>query len=240
MENISIGTIQNVTLEHSVASIGERILAHLIDYLLFAGYGTIILVLHLLKVLQTKGLWGTFIVILPLLLYDLVCELKFNGQNVGKRLMKLRVVKQDGSQPDAISYFIRWIFRLVDNLFLFGGISTLTIIINGQGQRLGDIAAGTTVVRQGRQQSLDSLFHHHLPENYAPVFPTYDLSENDYKIIEDILKFRQKNGQSYSVQNTMKNAREKFEKKLNVNSALRDYEFLTTLRNDYIYNNKEK
>jgi uncharacterized RDD family membrane protein YckC len=213
MENLNIETSQNIDLEHSVASIGERILAHLIDYLLFGTYGIIIMVLTLNHVLHTNGITFYVITFLPLLLYDLVCELKFNGQNVGKRLMKLQVVKLDGSQPDFISYFIRWIFRLVENLMLFGGISSLTIIINGRGQRIGDIAAGTAVVRCFPKQSFESLLQYQLPENYSPVFPNCYLNEKEYNIICKILQYSKENGFNESVEETMASARAKLEKK---------------------------
>src|SRR5512145_3290094 len=143
MENIDIQTSQNVAIEQPVASVGERIAATLIDLVFVFTYCIIVASLGSFK--ETPV--GTMVFMIPALFYHLVSESVMNGQSWGKKIMKIKVVKIDGTHPIFGPYLIRWIFRLVDVLFLFGAISTIVIIVNGKGQRLGDIAANTTVIR---------------------------------------------------------------------------------------------
>jgi len=241
MENINISTTQNIDLEHSLASVGERIVAHIIDYCLFLGYYLLVLLFFSINLFTPAFEYIYLFAALPILFYDLICELAFNGQNAGKRAMKLKVVMIDGSQPSFLAYFIRWIFRIVDNILLFGGISTLTIIINGKSQRLGDLAAGTTVVRLKKKQNLESLMFPALPEGYQPVFPeAINLTEKEYKIIKEVLEFRYKTGLTDPAYNLMVQTKAKLEKKLNISTELNNQDFLKALMNDYIYYNREK
>src|SRR5271166_4847964 len=101
MEKILINTSQNIDLEHSVASVGERIVAHVIDYMLFACYGIFLLIINAFTLLNSNhSIVFSILLFLPVLFYDLICELTLNGQNVGKKVMKLKVVMIDGSQPE--------------------------------------------------------------------------------------------------------------------------------------------
>jgi uncharacterized RDD family membrane protein YckC len=58
-------------------------------------------------------------------------------------LIKIKVVKIDGSQPGIGSYFLRWLIKPVDVFFTYGSVGIITMLINGKGQRLGDLAANT-------------------------------------------------------------------------------------------------
>lgn len=241
METVGIDTTQNIRLELPVASIADRIVAHIIDYALYSGYFIIISIL--IQILKAAGQTGTILYIIllsPLLLYDLVCELAFNGQNAGKRVMRIKVAMLDGSQPTFMSIFIRWAFRIADNVILFGAISTITIIINGKGQRLGDIAAGTAVIKLQKTQKVDDLGDFHVPENYTPVFAeSVHLSENDFKIISEIIQYRKKSGETDAIFNAMVKAKNKLKNKLGIQTQINAPEFLQHLRNDYIYFNKK-
>lgn len=185
---VAIQTSQNVLLEYEPASIGDRILATLIDYLVFFGW----LVLTLSVPLALKLPLGTFyyvlVVALPILLYDLVCEWLLNGQSVGKIAMGIRVVMLDGSQPGLGAYLLRWLMRIVDTRLMSGLVAMITIAINGKGQRLGDITAGTTVVKLGQKVSLEQVVYQPLPENYDVVFPEASLLiDRDIQIIREVL-----------------------------------------------------
>ncbi|HYH55931.1 MAG TPA: RDD family protein, partial [Anseongella sp.] len=156
MSAISVETSQNVKLEYQIASVGERILANLLDRLLFLGW--FILIAILTEQLELQFNTVTVIVILvPVLLYHLACEVFFNGQSVGKHTLRIKVLKVNGMQPSLGDYLMRWIFRIVDCRIGGGSIALLCILINGRGQRLGDIAAGTAVVRTLRPTRLDDI-----------------------------------------------------------------------------------
>lgn len=81
------------------------------------------------------------------ILYAILCELLLDGQTLGKRIFKLRVVDATGLRLEPSQIIVRNLLRLIDGLpmfYLFGGI---TCLLNTKMQRLGDIAANTVVVR---------------------------------------------------------------------------------------------
>jgi uncharacterized RDD family membrane protein YckC len=243
MENIYIQTSQNINLEQSVASIGERILAQLIDYLLFAAYGLIVAIVYSIvnDLFSINSTVIPILLMLPIVLYDLLCEIFYNGQNVGKRVMKLKVVMVDGSQPEFMAYFIRWMFRIVDTSISLGSVATLTIIFNGKGRRLGDIAAGTRVIRLKPVESKSFLSAPQLPPDYQPAFlESENLSDKDYAILLELFEFRLQNINTYSVQKLMENAKAQFCTKLNINTNLPAKNFLNALEKDYVYFNSQK
>ena len=51
------------------------------------------------------------ILYLPFFFYDFLCEIFLNGQSIGKKILKIKVVKIDGTQPGLGSYFLRWIYK---------------------------------------------------------------------------------------------------------------------------------
>lgn len=238
MENVSINTTQNVEIEHQVASVGERILAHLLDYLFFfAYYIGIVIIFSIFQTFESISL--IVILCLPVLLYDLVFEIFFNGQNPGKMIMKIRVVRLDGSPPTIGGYLLRWVFRPVDNLLIIGSIAIITIILNGKGQRLGDIAAGTTLIRLKQRVMLTDTLHVRLPENYKPVFPEVrTMTEADMHTVKEVLKHIYRNRGSDSAILLSYNTKNVILKKLGIDSTLHPQQFLETILMDYNFMNQ--
>ena len=72
-------------------------------------------------------------------------ELFNHGQSLGKMAMKIRVVKKDGTSPSIGDFFMRWLLQIIDMGFSF--IGALVILLTKNSQRLGDLAAGTMVIR---------------------------------------------------------------------------------------------
>ena len=164
-------TGQYVKIMQTPASIGERIGAQLIDTVVLAAYLT--LASFIIDEANIPFNYTTFLcVVLPFILYTPLCEIFNNGQSIGKRVMKLRVVMKDGTIPGLSAYLLRWLLWIVDGpLLSFLGV--LVILINKHNQRIGDIAAGTMVVRLDSfsrlQVSLDEF--NYLSRNYRPVYP---------------------------------------------------------------------
>src|SRR5215471_8139241 len=101
MSTVSVRTTQNIELEFDLASLGERLVAWLIDALIFVAYFIIIsFVINLGAIdrLFYKTPWIGFIILAPFAFYNLVCEIWLNGQTVGKRVMKIKVISLDGTQ----------------------------------------------------------------------------------------------------------------------------------------------
>src|SRR5665648_1019312 len=105
MDILKIDTLQNIDIEQPIASIGERIAATLLDMLFIMSYTMI--VAFIAGDLHSKTLM--VIALIPASLYSIVSELAMNGQSWGKKILKIKVVKTDGTVTTFSSYFLRWI-----------------------------------------------------------------------------------------------------------------------------------
>jgi len=238
MENIRIQTSQNVDIEYELASIGDRILATLLDYVFFVAYFLIVLLINTYtKGFMVKNVAMIVIWMLPVLLYDLVCEASLQGRSFGKIIMKIKVVKVDGTPASFGAYLLRWLLRIIDTRLLSGGVALIAILINGKGQRVGDMAAGTTVIKLKYRVSInDTILNKPIPE-YQLVFQEVSkLTDNDIAIIKEVMLV------SLRTKNT--EAIDKLAKKtkaiMNISSNLKDTEFLATVVQDYSFYNFDR
>jgi uncharacterized RDD family membrane protein YckC len=229
MDILKIDTSQNIDIEQPIASIGERIAATTLDMLFIMSYFAIIA--FIAGDLHSQ----TFIVIglLPVSIYSIASELAMNGQSWGKKILKIKVVKMDGTPTTFSSYFMRWILRLIEILVMFGSLATITIILNRKGQRIGDIAANTTVIRL-RNKSLKETIYTQVPDNYTVVYPEVSkLSINDIYTIKEVievLRSRQYTTQKFTI---AQKAREAIEQKLNIKANQDTVAFFQTILRDY-------
>jgi len=188
MSQFQIETAQNVGIHQNVAHIGDRMLGYLIDSLVIMFY-TISAILLLIGLdLDMRDTWAIYLLVsLPAFLYYVLLETFWNGQTIGKYLMKMRVVKIDGSKPSFANYFVRWILRIIDVVLTSGGAAVLTILIRGNGQRLGDIAARTTVISEKRKVSIDDTILKEVPLDYKPTYSqVMALNDKDVQTIKTI------------------------------------------------------
>ena len=228
--SVQINTSQNVQLDYEPASIGERILANVIDYLIYLAW--VILTAFLLKSMNGGGDSSQFffylIIILPILMYPLLSEYFLNGQTIGKRALSIKVVMLDGSKPTLGAYILRWILIIVDLGIFSQLIAVLTIAINGKGQRVGDIAAGTTVIRTEKRVSLGQVMYQQLPEDYRLKYPeASNLTDRDIETIRQVLRRRNDN-LTFSTAERVRTV-------MNLNEVGDADLFLRTVINDYAY-----
>lgn len=172
MDNFQIETAQNVTITQNVAGILDRILALIVDYLIIAVYLFVIIFILIQTEWIDSGVFLFYMTVgLPVMLYHLLWETFWNGQTPGKAALKIRVVKLDGSRPAFSNYLLRWLLRVVDISISFGAVALVTILFNGKGQRLGDIAATTTVISEKTLTPLRSFRTDEIPDDYVPKYP---------------------------------------------------------------------
>lgn len=243
MENIGIETTQNVDIQYNIANIGDRVLAQIIDLLILGGYAfAMIFVLIFLNDAFSGAPYyyptAVFVIIyLPFFLYDFLCEIFFNGQSFGKQLIKIKVVKIDGSQPGIVNYFLRWIIKPFDVFFTYGSVGIITMLINGKGQRLGDLAANTTVIKLKQEIKLEEILIPKVFQNYEVKFPQVSLlSEKDIQIIRDVMSYR-KNADALSFQNILEKTKISVSNKMGIQSEMNALFFLDTVITDYTYLN---
>jgi uncharacterized RDD family membrane protein YckC len=195
MSTLQIETTQNVRLEYQPASVGDRILAYLIDSLLLGAWmiGVMILIGTLFDDGNVRGdvrLASILVLIgIPFLFYHLLNEIFFNGQSIGKRALGIRVVLLDGNPPTLGAYLLRWVFRLVDVALTNGILAVVMVAAGGKGQRLGDLAAGTTVVKVQAPMVLDQILTERQQQpDYQPTFSAAALlSDRDANTIRAAL-----------------------------------------------------
>ncbi len=233
MDNFQIETAQNISISQNVAGVGERILAYLIDGLIMLAYIIIaIMLLGGLDASQGQEWLFVSVIMLPLLLYFLLWESLWNGQSPGKAALDLRVVKIDGSRPAFSNYLVRWLLRIVDITLTSGSVAVVTILMNGKGQRLGDLAAGTTVISERVRTGLDRTLLVNVPEDYRPVYPQVTmLSDRDVQEIKEIYKHSLHNS-NYRVIAKLSN---RVSELLQVTPEENSVQFLKTILKDYSY-----
>jgi uncharacterized RDD family membrane protein YckC len=239
MQTIEIQTAQNVKIEYPIASIGERLVGAIIDLLIMVGYFIAILFLYIWILDSSEGslyyypvAYGV-IFFLPIFFYHLLCEIFLNGQSFGKKIMKMRVVKVDGSQASIGSYFLRWILAPID-YFLYGAVGIVTMIINGKGQRLGDMAANTTVVKLKAEAKLDDTILMATPLNYNVSFSSVNLlNDNDIALVKEVLDLNYKKPDVELYTEILKKTKQAIENKIGVKTQLHPITFLDSVLKDY-------
>jgi uncharacterized RDD family membrane protein YckC len=234
MDNFHIETAQNVTIQQNVASLSTRIGAFLLDMLVIAGYYiTMLLIINALGFMPTESVYVFYTLLsLPVFFYSLIFETLLNGQTPGKYICKIRVTKLDGSKPTFGNYLIRWVLRLIDITLASGSVALLTILLNGKGQRLGDLAAGTTVISERKRVTINDTLLVDIPEAYQPTFPQVTmLSDTDIQTIKELyLKAKRKGNH-----NTIVKIYKKIIEITGINSEMKPIELVDTVIKDYNY-----
>jgi uncharacterized RDD family membrane protein YckC len=186
MDNFQIETAQNVSINQNVAHISTRIGSFLMDWLFIMAY--YLLMFLFFRLLDLEDMKVAYMLLsLPIFFYSLLFETFMNGQTPGKYVNKIRVVKLDGSKPTFGSFLIRWALRTIDIFLASGSVALLTILLNGKGQRLGDLAAGTTVISEKKRVGITHTINVDVDEDYVPSFPQVTtLSDHDIQTIKNL------------------------------------------------------
>ena len=195
---------------------------------------TILMIWLLLSLeIDFSDMWALYLVLgLPAFLYYLLLETFMDGKTVGKNLLHIRVVKIDGSKPNFSSYFVRWILRIVDVVLTSGGVAVLTILIRGKGQRVGDIAAGTTVISEKKRVGLKDTLLRELPDDYAPKFAQVTIfKDREMQTIKELFDAAKRNG-DYNVILSLSN---QIKKVTDISSELKPIDFVEIVIKDYNY-----
>lgn len=198
------------------------------------------------------------ILLFPAIFYSLWTEFLFNGQTFGKMICGIKVVKLDGYKAGFSEYFTRWAFRFIDFwtgsfmllffiplfgedtayilsgllLMLSGSVAFISILRTRNSQRLGDIVAGTTVLKIKEKHSIDITILEEIKDTYVPKYSqVMRLTDNDARIIKDTFVLARKNND----QVTLKRLRSKLETVMDVQADQADAEFIDTVMKDFNY-----
>jgi uncharacterized RDD family membrane protein YckC len=212
-ETLVIETPERVPLHFALASIGNRFLACAVDH----GLQVFTIVLIVLVSLWTgylsrvgdrladfpKWLLAALIILVFVLWsgYFAIFEWLWNGQTPGKRLLKLRVIREDGRPVTIWEASARNLLRLFDMMpFPFYSIGLVSVFMSSRDQRVGDFVAGTVVVREREAQAptFDAVFAAPtsdvaLRRSFKPVLFNGDMSalgEREIEVVETFLRRR--------------------------------------------------
>jgi uncharacterized RDD family membrane protein YckC len=157
-----VSTPERVTFEYTAAGPGSRFVAQFLDLLILTvAVAVLIAAAGAFAALTGQGeLAALLAVLLSFVLvvgYFWTLEALWSGKTVGKHVMGLRVVGDQGEPVTFTGASIRNLVRIVDFLPVFYGIGLVVLFANGRGKRLGDLAAGTIVVRDRDAVSLRQL-----------------------------------------------------------------------------------
>src|SRR6266581_173851 len=156
---LEVETADHVVLRYDLAGGGNRGFAALVDFMLatliFVGAFFLFSLAAGAIGLPAVGPYVGIAVLLTFAVawsYFIFLEWLGNGQTIGKRIFGLRVIADDGSPAGFTAVLVRNLVRVVDFLPSFYGLGLLAIVFTSRSQRLGDLAAGTFVVRAPRPQ----------------------------------------------------------------------------------------
>lgn len=138
---------QGVRIKQEPASFAARLGAFALDMLIMISLFCFLAFINGCGVFDfmNEDLLFLMLIMLPYS-YPLVSETMMDGQTLGKRVLKIRVVTLEGGGPKMSSLILRWLMLPFD-IILAMGIGQLCIFFTKRQQRLGDIVAGTWVVR---------------------------------------------------------------------------------------------
>ncbi|MBP9792955.1 MAG: RDD family protein [Flavobacterium sp.] len=240
MSELAINTSQNVNIKFVAASVGERMLASFLDilikiaYMIVIGYFVFYLT-GLSKQMDSLDNWSSIAIVIifffPILIYSIVLESIFEGQTIGKKITKIKVVKIDGYQASFGDYLIRWLFRIVENNVMGGLIGLIAMIVNSKTQRLGDMAAGTAVITLKNNVNISHTILEEITTEYEPKYPMIiKLSDNDMRIVKETFN-RALAQDDFEMINKLK---EKVEKVTGIKkNGESNREFIKTILKDY-------
>lgn len=242
MSELTIVTTQNVTINFKQASIGERMLAFLLDMIVKVAYllGFSYLFFDVFgfnDIMNRLDSWSQFAVLIliysPYIFYSLVLESIFEGQTLGKRIVRIKVVKIEGYQAGFGDYLIRWLFRIVDVAISTGLIGLITMIFSNKTQRLGDISAGTAVISLKNDVNINHTIIQEIDQDYIPTYPlVIKLSDNDIRIIKETFETARTNNNQQLIRKLV----EKVETVTGIkNQSGNNHDFIRTVLKDYSF-----
>jgi uncharacterized RDD family membrane protein YckC len=244
MSQLQISTSFNIELGFELAPLHKRIIACLLDS--FVMYVYAFVALAAISSSFSEVFNGTtdadiillFLIAIPFLFYHLLSEILMNGESIGKRMMGLKIISLDGNSASISQYALRWFLRPIDFMFTsyLGGLICAAATKNGQ--RLGDLAAGTTVVSKKLPYQINqTIFKEVSVENYTVSFPqVMKLSDRDINTINTIVNQYQQNKSKIYVDTIA----EKVKTVLDIQTQEDPIYFLEILLRDYNYLSQKK
>jgi uncharacterized RDD family membrane protein YckC len=209
-DELVIETPERVELHYVLANVGNRFLAAAIDHLIqVVAIVTIVVAAGALsdwRLFASMGIWTAALTVLAVFAvywgYFVAFETLWSGQTPGKRIMRLRVVREDGRPVRFFEVFVRNLLRVAIDIQPLPSyaIGVVSIIFSTRSKRVGDFVAGTVVVKERATEapSLDEIIRvseieRQRLERSGPVpfaADTRRLTEQELRAVKTFLKRR--------------------------------------------------
>lgn len=265
MSIVRIATNFNIDIEFTAPPFYRRLFAWVLDIVIQVFY--LVVALRLLNSVQraffsrasdgSMKMWAvSLLFFLPFLLYHVVMEVTMNGQSMGKKIMGIKVISENGGKPSIGQFIIRWLMRTSDYTLLimivlipyaqiFGAqvywgvagamallVADLVLVNTKKQQRLGDILAHTVLINTKQAESLSNTVFLEVSEQYVPQFPQImRLSDRDINAMKGILDTSKKHRDDHMALM----AAEKIKAHLQIETDMDPELFLEVLLKDYNY-----
>ncbi len=206
----SISTPENVDLHLEIAGVGNRLLAQLIDSLINLLTALLVIIVALIAGFlistlpldtQTKNIWygvlamiAIFIIFIQLNCYFIVFEAIWQGQTPGKKVAEIRVIEANGQPLGWVGSIIRNLIRMVDQILFLG---LLIMLFDKNERRLGDMAAGTIVIREHKPDISTTQLLLASPAGAGSLLDIGRVTPAEYDLIVDFLKRRKSLAKAY-------------------------------------------
>ncbi len=267
MGAIKVPTNFNIELEFEIPEFYKRLVALLLDCVIQFFY--IKIASEIFRSYRQSGsIWSDdhqynvqwmwlILIYMPILIYHVLLEITMNGQSIGKKIMGIAVVNENGGKASMSQYFIRWLLRdiwfliiliiglqheqmgnKIESAFLIlmvigYFITEIVLVVSSKkGQRLGDILAKTILISTRHRGNIEETVFQEVADSYKPSFPqVMKLSDKDLNAIKSILETARKKGDYHMAEA----ACAKIKAHLKIESAMGPFDFLDVLLKDYNY-----
>lgn len=162
-DQLNIETPELVAIEMPLAGIGSRFIALLIDTLIWLAAIVVLMILMWMLLpgigafSRVSAQWAVAVYLIALFLlnwgYFTLFEAFWNGRTPGKRIARIRVIQQSGRAVGLFESMARNFIRYIDQIPFFYAVGVIAVFATRRHQRLGDLAAGTLVVRDRIEES---------------------------------------------------------------------------------------
>lgn len=252
MKTIEFESAQHVKVEYELASAGLRMLATIIDFAAFAIYFIVVVMVFSLSDpfsgnVGTMTFFWLLIIKLPWILYNPIIEYLTLGQSLGKYIVGIRVVSTLGERPGLREVFTRWIFKgdfiwiaadiFVLIWFIMGLVGVLVVSVSKHKQRMGDVMAGTVVIKNKSSvsYSLRDVLSIKDQSNHTTTYPQVTrFTDEDMMLIKNTIQ----RVRTYPNEETKKFAVELADESARLiglpQTPEKRLEFLQTLLQDYV------
>lgn len=209
-DELVIETPERVELHYVLANVGNRFLAAAIDHLIQAVAMVIIVVaagaLSGWRLFDSMGVWTAALTVLAVFAiywgYFVAFETLWSGQTPGKRIMRLRVVREDGRPVRFFEVFVRNLLRVAIDVQPLPSyaVGVVSIIFSARSKRVGDFVAGTVVVKERATEApslseiikVSQIEQQRIERSSPPPFAadTRRLNEQELRAVKTFLKRR--------------------------------------------------